>query len=182
MILDNYKIYKSDTVLENSIVTKENCLFADKIWEETIKSDSHQNSTWSYQDYNIFSIASGSTWFYNVYKEICECYRDFSGHTGPAWLVAWLNSHDKDSVLDWHGHSGTQFHGYIVMDDHDLIKTRTVFRNYEIHNEYANIYVGKGMFDHQVVVDEPYEGVRHTLAYQISRQEYPGHRSSIPVA
>jgi len=169
VILDNYKIYKSDIIIKDPKSAKQDCLNADSLWESFVKNEKNTDQTWSYQNYNIFSLTSGSFFFYELYKEICECFRDFSKHKGPAWMSAWLNSHSKDEVLDWHFHD-EEYHGYVVIDKHfsdNPIKTRTVFHNYEIQNELGNIYMGKGGFDHKVEVLQPYDGVRHTLAFNI---------------
>jgi hypothetical protein len=173
LLIDNYKIYKSDLILSDPKNAKLNCEAAIDFFKATYGKN--EDSTISHDKYNIFSLTSSNMFFYNLYKEIRTCIFDFVGDKEPLWISAWLNAHDKDSVLDWHYHEG-QYHGYVVFDKHydECIKTRTIFKNWEIHNELGNIYIGKGGFDHKVVVDQVggnFSGIRHTLAFQVNNEK-----------
>jgi len=172
MILENYHIYKSQEIINNPRKAKEQCYIAHNRWKEAAGEYTMQaDSTGTYELYNLFSITSGMPFFYEIYKEVCQSYRDWTGDTGPAWMMSWLNSHKQELVLDWHDHFGSEYHGYITIDSRQNIKTKTKFHNYEIINELGNIYIGHCGFEHKVVVQEPYEGIRHTIAFQITRNQ-----------
>ena len=167
---DNYKIYKSDVILSNIEIAKQNCVITQN---EFNKKYTGKDSTWYFSDYNLFNMTSTSMFFYDLYKELNFYVRDYIGDDRPAWMCAWLNSHKQDEVLDWHYHD-CQYHGYIVIDKHwgdNSIKTKTVFRNWEIQNEVGNVYMGYSGFDHKVEVLQPYDGYRHTIAFQVTTEK-----------
>jgi hypothetical protein len=171
MIMENYKVYKSDLIINNPLVAKQNCIVA-----QDLLATMFEDSTWSYEKYNLFNITSSSMFFYTLYKEIRDAVFDFVGGDKPLWMNCWLNSHKRNAVLDWHGHAAP-YHGFVVIDTHDegiakeygieRIVSTTKFHNYDIHNELGNIYIGKGLFDHKVEVSTPYTGYRHTIAFNV---------------
>lgn len=169
-----YKIYKSEVILSNRLLAKEHCNITEDKFHH--RFGEKVDSTWSYHDYNVFNLSCSSTFFYELYHELVAVARDYIGDDRPAWMCAWLNAHTQDTVLDWHDHKD-QFHGYIVIDNHhedyndsNPIKTKTVFRNWEVYNELGNIYIGHSSFNHKVEVLEPFEGKRHTVAFQITTE------------
>lgn len=117
--------------------------------------------------YNIFSYTSGNPHFYILYKQIAAAVREYTNNPDrPMWIQAWINYHKPNEVLPWHAHDGTLLHGYISIDPKNTV---TQFLNYTIENKIGLLYLGRPgpEYRHQVVVREPYEGYRVTLAFDI---------------
>lgn len=123
------------------------------------------NSTWSYDRYNIFSLAGPSSVFYNVFKELRSVIIQQLGTDNELWIQSWVNymSYDELDRLDWHGHD-FDYHGYISIDPKN---TYTDFKDYAIDNKAGQIYFGPGHRLHKVVAREAYEGKRITLGFDI---------------
>jgi len=180
MIRDNYKIYKSGVILDSPVYAKEECNRATQLFNRIYPD---KNSTYNHDSYNIFSLTSCNQFFYYLYKEINEVVRDFVGDDRPLWMAAWLNAQSSKDVLDWHYHE-SQYHGYVVIDKHygnNPIITETTFNNWKIKNEIGNIYMGYCGFDHKVEVIKPYDGLRHTLAFQVTSEPTLSDNSYYPV-
>jgi len=81
-------------------------------------------------------------------------------------MQSWLNFHSSDEVLKKHSHEWP-FHGYISVDPKS---TTTVFEKYEIENKIGQIYIGPGGkgYEHYVRVNNPYEGKRITIGFDIT--------------
>ena len=123
----------------------------------------NSDSTWNYEHYNIFSLAAGNVYYYNIFQQVRQLCRDTVGRDQPMWLLAWLNYHDANEVLDWHDHWHSAVHGYISIDPKD---TYTEFEQFSVDNEVGKIYLGPCRLRHRVVVRQPWSGPRITLAFQ----------------
>jgi hypothetical protein len=157
----NYQIYSSQYIIDQHRAA----LYEGKHAHARFKNrfPDNESSTWTYRDYNIFSLAAGSTFFYNVYKDLIFVIKNHISTTETLWFESWLNFHKKNEVLDWHDHI-YPYHGYISIDTKN---TNTEFENYSIENKVGNIYIGPGNRKHRVIVNEPYEGNRITLGFDI---------------
>lgn len=175
----NYCIYQSDFIVNNIDYIISDCYLAhDKF--KSIFPD--VDSTWTYDKYNIFCLTSPSPYFYNIYKDLIFCIKDYFRYQdidgGPFWIQSWLNFHKQEEVLDWHDHNWP-FHGYMSIDPK---KSKTVFHDFHIDNEIGFIYVGEGHKQHKVEVIEPYDGERITIAYDMTLTPgYNKNHSLIPV-
>ena len=122
-----------------------------------------EDKTWTYYKYNMFVVTAGSKIFYNLFKEMQWCIRNFCQTKEPLWWGCWLNYHESNKVLDWHNH-GSDYHGYISIDPKNTI---TEFEKWKVNNKIGQIYIGEGGHQHRVIVNEPYEGYRLTLGLDI---------------
>jgi len=121
------------------------------------------DSTWSYEKYNIFSLTAPSTVFYYIYKELRDLVRSQLGNDRPLWIQAWLNYHRPHEALTRHSHA-FDYHGYISLEPK---KTNTVFDDYVIENKTGQIYFGPGGRYHSVEVLEPFNGYRTTIGFDV---------------
>lgn len=153
---NDYKLYQSEYILENY------SNFLNVI--EELKITFHgKDSTELYNTYNVFSLTSGSLYFYNLYRELTTIIRKELPN-GPLWLQAWINIHKKDTVLSWHNHFWP-YHGYISIEPQDTI---TEFEGYEIKNKVGQIYFGPGHRLHQVKNLSDYNGERITIGFDVT--------------
>jgi hypothetical protein len=166
----NYRIYNSEFIANNVGMIRYEGNFHYAKYRKLFK-DSKRGSTWDYGVYNIFSLASGSTLFYQIYKELLFVIKDYlkdqsslDDYSNNVWFQSWLNYHKQNEVLDWHNHF-FPIHGYISIDPKD---STTEFKEYSIKNKIGNIYIGPGYREHRVVVDTPYDGNRITLAFNVA--------------
>ena len=159
----NYKLYQSNLIKNNHKSFIQQCWESHDMFEK-IYADG--DSTWDYQDYNIFSLTSSSLLFYCLFKELNFHIRSFIGNNKPLWIQCWINFHSSDKVLKKHSHHGS-FHGYVSIDPKD---TTTVFNNFEIKNKIGQIYIGPGgeEYSHYVKVNKPYDGKRITLGFDVA--------------
>ena len=58
-----------------------------------------EDKTWSYYKYNMFVVTAGSKIFYNLFKEMQWCIRNFCQTKEPLWWGCWLNYHESNKVL-----------------------------------------------------------------------------------
>lgn len=162
-----YKIYRSETITNHSQrmikrLNEAHWVLMQKFGKLNI------NSTWLYQNYNVFSLVGASEDFYNLYNELHEIIKTtYASNNQYLWFQSWLNLHSQNEVLNWHNHSWYA-HGYICIDPKN---TQTVFRDYTIKNELGNIYVGPGYREHKVEVLENFEGKRITLGFDIENTQ-----------
>lgn len=171
--MNDYKIYKSDLIINNQNWILRDLGLAYKNFKHHFP---HQDSTWGYRYYNIFSATSPSPIMYDLYAELKTYIRDFVGDDRKLWIQSWMNFHQANDVLDWHGHAW-KYHGYISVDPKN---TKTVFEGYEIKNELGNIYIGPGMRMHKVEVLEPYADYRITLGFDVTDEiDYPWDQFSL---
>ena len=163
---EKYRLYHSPYVVEHQGEIIATCEQAYKNYNLFFK-ENNKGTTWDYNAYNIFSLAIISTHFYIIYQQIVAAVREYVGDDRPLWLQAWMNHHQSDEVLDWHDHDSLfTIHGYLSIDPKDTV---TEFKNFSIQNKTGHIYLGipgKDMV-HRVVVKEPYDGYRITLAFNV---------------
>jgi len=167
-----YKLYQSNLIKNNHQAFINDC----KTSYHFIKKEYGWDTTWEYHKYNIFSLTSSNLLFYKLYKELNYYIRSFVGDGRPLWMQSWLNYHEGKEVeqkLKLHGHPW-DYHGYISIEPQN---TTTVFHTgYEIQNKMGQIYIGKGngqnnpkqSLTHYVKINEPYEGVRITIGFDIA--------------
>jgi hypothetical protein len=174
----NYKIYKSD-VIENHYEEMIHTIRTAHTILMKKYSVINPSSTWLYQTYNIFSLVGQSEHFHQLYKDLVLIIKNQLPDENMLWFQSWVNYHKPDEVLDWHNHYW-HTHGFICLDPKE---SDTVFKNYTIHNEIGNIYIGPGNRQHKVEVLKPYEGERITLGFDVTvKPELPrGMLSFIPI-
>lgn len=153
----DYKLFQSQYLIDNQSSFIEQCLkvknnFGDK------------DTTWSYSEYNIFSLTSGSVYFYNLFKELTQIIKNELPNQ-MLWMQAWLNVHDQNTVLDWHNHDW-DYHGYISIDPKN---TTTDFKEYSIENKVGQIYFGPGHRLHKVNVLKAFNDKRITIGYDVTK-------------
>lgn len=177
----DYCVLQSNVILEHQNHFIRECYQVHDRFKQLFPNE---DSTWGYRYYNIFAATSPSPIWYSLYKELRDTIRDFTQDDSPMWIQAWLNFHESDKVLDWHGHDWP-YHGYISIDPKG---TRTVFKgtelvqspfrdtqevteihyDYEIKNEIGNIYIGPGHRLHRVEVDEEFtDSPRITIGFDV---------------
>jgi hypothetical protein len=164
---NNYVRYRSKYIVDNIEEIKLHCLMAHDRFR-TIFPD--KDSTWMYTHYNIFTLTSTSLHFYNMYKDLIFCAKDYLSKQNidsnePLWIQSWMNFHKPKEVLDWHNHYWP-YHGYMSIDPK---KTRTSFEDYSIDNEVGVLYFGEGYKSHKVEVLEDFSGERITIGYDFTR-------------
>ena len=177
----DYKLYQSDLIKNHHSLFINQCKKAyDKI-QQLINS---KDTTWGYNDYNIFSVTSASLLFYKLFKDLNFYIRDYIKHDEPLWLQAWLNYHPTKEILSnslgekhgFHFHESS-YHGYISIDPQP---TTTIFRNQlRIQNQPGQIYIGPGKlhktgknggWEHYVKINSPITQPRITIGFNILDQ------------
>ena len=154
--MTDYILYQSD------IIKKHQQELIDQINEVKIVFGD-KDSTELYHTYNLFSITSGSIYFYNLFQELHSNIR-LQLPNRPLWMQAWVNIHKHNTVLDWHNHEWP-YHGYISIDPCDTI---TEFENYEIKNKVGQVYFGPGGRLHRVKNLSEYSNDRITIGYDVT--------------
>ena len=173
-IAHDYVLFKSDWVADNM----ESFVLDSKLAHSRFDyAFSHNNigSTWNYRYYNIFNLTVDSVLFYGLYKQIMKAIRFKVGDDRPLWFQSWLNLHVPGSIkeLSWHNHVGSIYHGYISIDPKN---STTRFDNYAVKNEPGLMYIGPGDRFHEVIIHEPFDTPRVTLAFDIwGSWEVPRH-------
>lgn len=160
----SYFLYTSNYIVENQSHFINQCDYFKKNFPE-------KDTTWTYDKYNIFSLTSGSIFFFNLFKEFKKIIRE-NINNEYIWFQSWMNYHKENEVLDWHDHYW-DYHGYISIDPKD---TTTEFEDYSIENKVGQIYFGPGNRKHRVVVNNPYLGNRITIGYDIMIDPFPDHK------
>ena len=160
--MNDYFIYQSEYIQNNIQNIIAHTQLAHQTFEKLFPDT---DSTWSYDRYNIFSLAGPSSVFYNVFKELQSVITQQLGTDNELWIQSWVNymSYEELDRLDWHGHA-FDYHGYISIDPKN---TYTDFKDYRIDNKAGQIYFGPGYRSHKVVALEAYEGNRITLGFDI---------------
>jgi hypothetical protein len=178
----NFRIYNSEFIAKRIMAIRHEGKLHHANYKNAFK-DSKNGSTWDYKMYNIFSLATGSTLFYQIYKDLIFVVKDYlkdqQDVSNSTWVQSWLNYHKQDEVLDWHDHYFS-YHGYISIDPKD---TTTEFKEYSIQNKPGNVYIGPGSRPHRVVVNKPYTDTRITLGFDLltSPRDSTGNLSFIPI-
>jgi len=158
----DYKLWDIEFIEANKDTFVEQCHMFHKAIQESVDDE---DTTRAYRKYNIFQVAGGSYGFYILYKTVIQNIREYVGDDRPLWMSGWLNFHDPSEVLDWHSHYGSLCHGYLSIDPKN---TTTKFEGYDIENKVGRMYLGPSYREHKVVVNEPYEGYRITLGFDVS--------------
>jgi hypothetical protein len=170
--MEKYKLYQSELIKNNHPQFESQCK---KVHSSILQEYNTDNSTWAYEEYNIFNLTSSSLLFYNLYKELNYHIRSFVGDNRPLWISSWLNYDEGKKVeenLHSHYHEGL-YHGYISITPQN---TNTMFNNgVTINNKIGQIYIGPGNnydydnkdWDHYVKITKPYNGVRITLGFDL---------------
>jgi hypothetical protein len=158
--MTDYTLYQSDYIANNQDLIFEDINRAHNLFRELFPN---QDSTWTYDKYNVFALTSPSTAFYKIYTELRNLVRGHLGDDRPLWFQAWLNYHQQPELLNWHEHA-FEYHGYIAIDPKN---TKTVFKDYEILNRAGQIYFGPGYRQHMVEAITPFQGVRTTIGFDI---------------
>ena len=140
--MSEYYLHQSQYIIENKTQIFDHLDTAHGVFKK-IFSDNN-DSTWSYNLYNVFALTAPSTIFYNIYKELGTFVRSKIGDDRPLWIQAWLNYHRPDECLTRHGHE-FDWHGYISIDPKS---TQTIFDNWTIDNKPGQIYLGPGHAEH----------------------------------
>lgn len=152
-----------NSIVENQEEIISQCLYV----KNNYKFD---NLTWEYNKYNIFSLTSGSLYFYKIYKELMSLLKDEIGDR-PMWFQSWINIHDNTSLLDWHNHAW-DYHGYISIDPKNTV---TEFENYTIKNKVGQVYFGPGNNLHRVISNEEFTGNRITIGFDVTTDPFMDH-------
>jgi len=169
---EQYKLYESDSIKENYHDFVKHC---NVTYDKIVKIINSKDSTWNFGAYNLFTETATSPLFFILFSELRTFIRDYNRQIGGSdndmiWMQSWLNYHQSHEVLDWHGHPW-DFHGYISVDPKN---TKTVFQDWEIHNEVGQVYIGPGAdeyYHHKVQVLEAYEGNRITIGFDCTKQQ-----------
>ena len=171
----DYKLYQSSFIKDNQEQFLQECFLHYKNIKDSFNI---KDTTWKYNEYNIFVATSPSYIFYVLFNELNYHIRSFIGDNRPLWIQSWLNYHENDKILKkslgLHGHD-TNYHGYISIDPQSTI---TKFRNgIEIINKIGQIYIGpssrneqgkNGEWDHEVITLDKYTSPRITIAFDIA--------------
>jgi hypothetical protein len=172
-----HKVYTSQTVIDNHAKFIDNCAYTNDLLKNEFPEA--PNTTWIYNQYNIFSYTSSSIIFYDLYQDLNKVIRDYVGDDRRIWMQAWINflSYDEiENVLGPHGHDW-DIHGYIAIDPKD---TTTEFTKFAIKNEIGNIYLGPcgDDYKHRVINDGKWDGNRITIGFDCTFEENVIHSSN----
>ena len=168
-----YTLYNFDSVEENhqeiiEVLYKFHTRFKDTF-------TGNPDTTKGYMFYNIWSATSPNLVMYNLFKELKTFVKRYltAEHKlkedDPLWLQSWVNIHTQDNVLPWHEHEW-DYHGYMSIVPQN---TTTEFERYSIENKVGQLYMAPCLYDdgeyrsHKVTVNEPYEGDRITIGFDV---------------
>jgi len=173
-----YSIFKYEPLINNQNYFINDIKTGRQFLMKELKTD---DLTWMYEKYNIFSILSGSHYFWNLFKNLGVCIQKHILETlqqelpKNMWVQSWLNFHTKDQLLKKHNHAdnGKGFmHGFISIEPQN---TKTIFYDnyedkesiYHINNKVGNIYIGDGNKWHEVISNNDFDGDRITLGFDV---------------
>jgi hypothetical protein len=163
--VNEYCVYKSELIADNQSQFVAECHRAKNRFDMAFPKE---QTTARYRHYNFFALTAGFPLYHDLLNELRSVVYGYMNADQKLWFQCWFNYHDQAEVLPPHTHRQCTTHGYIVIDPR---KTRTVFDDYEIRNEVGMIYIGKPHKSHGVVVDEPFEGKRITVAFDIYTED-----------
>ena len=167
-MVEDYQTYNLKVVEANVNMFVDQCNQLHKI----ITDKNIYDSTWQYKEYNIFSLSSSSEAMWFLWRNIQICIRKHIGDDRPAWMTGWLNFHKHKDILDWHNHTGSQYHGYVSIDPKE---TNTIFKTddieYQIENIPGLLYIGPSARLHKVEALKPFEGIRTTIAFDVTTEK-----------
>lgn len=162
----DWEVHESQLIVDNHEQFVYDC---DLIHNKFKTQYPDQDSTWSYERYNVFALASPLPLWYDLYNEISVIVRGYLRNHKQLWMQSWMNFHKVNTVLDWHNHY-SPYHGYVSIEPH---KTTTVFEGYKIKNQIGRIYIGPGDRHHKVRVDEEFDTPRITLGFDVTDRPNP---------
>jgi len=149
-----------------------------------------QDTTFYYSRYNIWTVTPGNKMFFELYKELLECIKDFCKtnevtHDKGLYLQSWFNNHRSDNNLERHNHF-SPIHGYIAVNPQH---SKTVFYEqmgqddvaFTINNKLGQLYIGPGNLEHEVITTKEYDGPRYSIGFDIDDNEETHHLSMIPL-
>ena len=173
-----YTLYNFDSVEENQQEIIEVLYKFHARFENTFVGLDTSGATGvndGYMFYNIWSATSPNLVMYNLFKELKTFVRRYLaaehklGEDDPLWLQSWVNIQTQDKVLPWHEHEW-DYHGYMSIIPKN---TTTEFERYSIENKVGQLYMAPCLYDdgeyrsHKVTVNEPFEGDRITIAFDV---------------
>jgi hypothetical protein len=193
---EKFRIYKSTTILENRDRLLNSCeIVRDNLVSYLNMEEGDKTTTWKHAEYNFWTHAMlVDPMFIKVWEELLQVIKECAPKEAEyAWVQSWMNFDSYSSVennLPHHAH-GCSIHGYVSIEPQD---TKTVFDDWEIHNEVGNIYIGLGKWKHHVENLKEYAGPRATIGYDVvfgdlawedyteeGYQSLPWHEHWIPV-
>ena len=80
------------------------------LFKRLTKDLKNYDTTWTYDQYNIFSYASPKQIWTDLFRELRDCAIDFIGNDKDLCYQSWLNYHLEHQLLDWHDHEWP-YHG-----------------------------------------------------------------------
>ena len=172
--MNDYKIYKSKTVLENHSEFVFECVKLNKEIRENYSVGDGYSTTWEYGRYNIFNLRRGNKLFDALREELVDIIKENCVGVGECWVQSWLNFDTYDTVeknLLLHDHQ-LPVHGYISVDPKNT-KTNFPYAGFEVVNEVGKIYIGPGRAEetekwkHEVINTSKYGGTRITIAFDV---------------
>ena len=130
-----------------------------------------------YLKYNVFLYPS--KFFFDLYLEIKDVFRELDGTKEPHYIRAWLNYYNEGQYIDWHKHwySGMRaYHGFYCVDT-EPSKTTYKFPDQEetvdIISEDNLLVIGKCDDDsHRTWPWQDATRPRITLGYDIVPYQY----------
>ena len=161
--VEGYALFQSDFVKENQAQLILDAYDAHKRFDAAV-SFNNVDSTRGYKYYNLFALTAGSTLFYKLHQQLTSAIKLIIPDGRELWFQCWLNYHMPNEVLKRHCHIECVVHGYLSLDPKN---TSTVFDSFAIKNEVGKIYIGPGLNFHEVVVHEPYDTPRLTIAFDV---------------
>ena len=85
--MSDYFIYQSEYIQNNISDIIMHTELAHQTFEKLFPGT---DSTWSYDRYNIFSLAGPSSVFYNVFKELQSVITQQLGTDNELWIQSWV--------------------------------------------------------------------------------------------
>jgi hypothetical protein len=162
-----WKLYKSDTIINNHDRVKKAC---SSIRNNLSKYLGDNNSTtWKFYNYNFWThcMLVDPILFHELWRDLISVIKDNSPADAEyAWVQSWLNYDTYDSVesnLKSHSHD-SPLHGYISIAPQN---TKTVFDEWEIINTVGDIYIGMGKWNHHVENIGIYHEDRVSIGYDV---------------
>ena len=175
---EEYKIYKSKTIINNFDSIVEECDLLEKEINKKLSLDDGDNVHLMQRynvltRYNVFDYINDKDYplLYKVYVELTNLVKEYTDGN-QYWVHGWMNYDTYDIVEDTLGKHKHRFvlQGYIAVEPK---QTKTIFydHGYDVENEIGNIYIGPGHRWHNVVNTEKYDGNRITFGYDLIEEE-----------
>ncbi len=172
MMKNQQTLLQIDFVANNQQLYINQC---EELHKAIIRTYGELDTTKAYWRYNLFNVSCSSIAFYRLWKELNVRIREYVGDDRPLWMTGWLNLHKQDQVLDWHNHKLSICHGYVSIDPKNTV---TEFEGYSVENKPGQLYLGPSERMHRVVVNEPFDGNRITIGFDVSDRINEDHINS----